>query len=186
MARPPSRLDDLFSFAFHESCMNVYASEKEQHGELCRPGTYLSVPTQLASPRDKTPLEAPPSPPSLDFCPPSAGEHVTSWFKNEVERMAFDTQNAWRTTDINSKFRCVCSQICSQISPGSAVCSEKFVCYCPCVVKALSASLQALSQLPSAAPGSRLDHRQGAGERGGVPLLEEDSCCGVQVGGCVQ
>lgn len=71
---------------------------------------------------------------------------------------------------------------CSQISPGSAVCSVKFVC---CVVEALSASLQALSQLPSAAPGSRLDHRQGAGERGGVSLLEEDSCCGVQVGGCV-
>ncbi|KAI4794596.1 hypothetical protein KUCAC02_031963 [Chaenocephalus aceratus] len=33
------------------------------------------------------------------------GEHVTSWFKNEVERMGFDTQNAWRITDINSKFR---------------------------------------------------------------------------------
>lgn len=38
LARPPSHLEDLFSFAFHESCMNVYASEKEQHGELCRPG----------------------------------------------------------------------------------------------------------------------------------------------------
>lgn len=34
-----------------------------------------------------------------------AGEHVTSWFKNEVERMGFDTQNAWRISDINSKFR---------------------------------------------------------------------------------
>ena len=33
------------------------------------------------------------------------GEHVTSWFKNEVERMGFDTQNAWRISDINSKFR---------------------------------------------------------------------------------
>uniref|UniRef100_A0A8D2ZF07 phosphatidylinositol-3,5-bisphosphate 3-phosphatase n=1 Tax=Scophthalmus maximus TaxID=52904 RepID=A0A8D2ZF07_SCOMX len=50
--------------------MDVYAGEKEQHGELCRPG-----------------------------------EHVTSWFKNEVERMGFDTQNAWRISDINSKFR---------------------------------------------------------------------------------
>uniref|UniRef100_A0A4W6G7Q1 phosphatidylinositol-3,5-bisphosphate 3-phosphatase n=1 Tax=Lates calcarifer TaxID=8187 RepID=A0A4W6G7Q1_LATCA len=50
--------------------MEVYAGEKEQHGELCRPG-----------------------------------EHVTSWFKNEVERMGFDTQNAWRISDINSKFR---------------------------------------------------------------------------------
>ncbi|KAM8864943.1 phosphatidylinositol-3,5-bisphosphate 3-phosphatase MTMR3 isoform 3-T3 [Synchiropus picturatus] len=67
---PPSRLEDLFSFAFHAWCMDVYAGEKEQHGELCRPG-----------------------------------EHVTSWFKNEVERMGFDTQNAWRITDINSKFR---------------------------------------------------------------------------------
>nr|XP_046242187.1 myotubularin-related protein 3 isoform X3 [Scatophagus argus] len=70
VVRPPSRLEDLFSFAFHAWCMNVYAGEKEQHGELCRPG-----------------------------------EHVTSWFKNEVERMGFDTQNAWRITDINSKFR---------------------------------------------------------------------------------
>jgi hypothetical protein len=30
---------------------------------------------------------------------------VTSWFKNEVERMGFDTQNAWRISDINSRFR---------------------------------------------------------------------------------
>uniref|UniRef100_A0A3B5LUW6 Myotubularin related protein 3 n=1 Tax=Xiphophorus couchianus TaxID=32473 RepID=A0A3B5LUW6_9TELE len=68
VVRPPSRLEDLFSFAFHAWCMEVYAGEKEQHGELCRPG-----------------------------------EHVTSWFKNEVERMGFDTQNAWRISDINSK-----------------------------------------------------------------------------------
>ncbi|KAM9822265.1 myotubularin-related protein 3 isoform X2 [Syngnathus typhle] len=70
VVRPPSRLEDLFSFAFHAWCMDVYAGEKEQHGELCRPG-----------------------------------EHVTSWFKNEVERMGFDTQNAWRISDINCKFR---------------------------------------------------------------------------------
>ncbi|XP_041643777.1 myotubularin-related protein 3 isoform X3 [Cheilinus undulatus] len=70
VVRPPTRLEDLFSFAFHAWCMDVYAGEKEQHGELCRPG-----------------------------------EHVTSWFKNEVERMGFDTQNAWRISDINSKFR---------------------------------------------------------------------------------
>ncbi|KAM9392910.1 phosphatidylinositol-3,5-bisphosphate 3-phosphatase MTMR3 isoform 2-T2 [Pholidichthys leucotaenia] len=70
VVKPPSRLEDLFSFAFHAWCMEVYAGEKEQHGELCRPG-----------------------------------EHVTSWFKNEVERMGFDTQNAWRISDINSKFR---------------------------------------------------------------------------------
>uniref|UniRef100_A0A8D2ZF17 phosphatidylinositol-3,5-bisphosphate 3-phosphatase n=1 Tax=Scophthalmus maximus TaxID=52904 RepID=A0A8D2ZF17_SCOMX len=68
VVRPPSRLEELFSFAFHAWCMDVYAGEKEQHGELCRPG-----------------------------------EHVTSWFKNEVERMGFDTQNAWRISDINSK-----------------------------------------------------------------------------------
>uniref|UniRef100_A0A8C6UZ28 phosphatidylinositol-3,5-bisphosphate 3-phosphatase n=1 Tax=Neogobius melanostomus TaxID=47308 RepID=A0A8C6UZ28_9GOBI len=70
VVRPPARLEDLFSFAFHAWCMEFYAGEKEQHGELCRPG-----------------------------------EHVTSWFKNEVERMGFDTQNAWRISDINSKFR---------------------------------------------------------------------------------
>ncbi|XP_062310958.1 myotubularin-related protein 3 isoform X3 [Osmerus eperlanus] len=70
VVRPPSRLEDLFSFAFHAWCVDVYAGEKEQHGEQCRPG-----------------------------------EHVTSWFKNEVERMGFDTHNAWRISDINSKFR---------------------------------------------------------------------------------
>uniref|UniRef100_A0A665W6D1 phosphatidylinositol-3,5-bisphosphate 3-phosphatase n=1 Tax=Echeneis naucrates TaxID=173247 RepID=A0A665W6D1_ECHNA len=70
VVHPPTRLEDLFSFAFHAWCMEVYAGEKEQHCELCRPG-----------------------------------EHVTSWFKNEMERMGFDTQNAWRISDINSKFR---------------------------------------------------------------------------------
>ncbi|XP_029115317.1 phosphatidylinositol-3,5-bisphosphate 3-phosphatase MTMR3 isoform X2 [Scleropages formosus] len=68
--RPPSRLEDLFSFAFHAWCVDFYAGEKEQHGELCRPG-----------------------------------DHVTSRFKNEVERMGFDTQNAWRVSEINNKYR---------------------------------------------------------------------------------
>ncbi|XP_056447557.1 myotubularin-related protein 3 isoform X2 [Gadus chalcogrammus] len=77
--RPPSSLEHLFSFAFHAWCMDVYAGEKEQHGELCRPG-----------------------------------EHVTSWFKNEVERMGFDTQNAWRISDINSRFR-LCSSYPQQL-----------------------------------------------------------------------
>uniref|UniRef100_A0A4W5R4N2 phosphatidylinositol-3,5-bisphosphate 3-phosphatase n=1 Tax=Hucho hucho TaxID=62062 RepID=A0A4W5R4N2_9TELE len=77
--RPPSLLEDLFSFAFHAWCVGVYAGEKEQQGELCRPG-----------------------------------EHVTSWFKNEVERMGFDTQNAWRISDINSKFR-LCSSYPQQL-----------------------------------------------------------------------
>uniref|UniRef100_A0A8C5NAE8 phosphatidylinositol-3,5-bisphosphate 3-phosphatase n=1 Tax=Gouania willdenowi TaxID=441366 RepID=A0A8C5NAE8_GOUWI len=79
VVRPPSRMQDLFSFAFHAWCMEEYAGEKEQHGELCRPG-----------------------------------EHVTSWFKNEVERMGFDTQNAWRITDINSRFR-LCSSYPQQL-----------------------------------------------------------------------
>ncbi|XP_041095915.1 myotubularin-related protein 3-like isoform X3 [Polyodon spathula] len=68
--RPPSHLEELFSFAFHAWCVEVYAGEKEQHGELCRPG-----------------------------------EHVSSRFKNEVERMGFDLQNAWRITEINNKYR---------------------------------------------------------------------------------
>lgn len=38
--RPPSKIEDLFSFAYHAWCMEVYASEKEQHGDLCRPGTW--------------------------------------------------------------------------------------------------------------------------------------------------
>uniref|UniRef100_A0A2D4MNQ1 Myotubularin phosphatase domain-containing protein n=1 Tax=Micrurus spixii TaxID=129469 RepID=A0A2D4MNQ1_9SAUR len=36
--RPPSKIEDIFSFAYHAWCMEVYASEKEQHGDLCRPG----------------------------------------------------------------------------------------------------------------------------------------------------
>lgn len=48
VVRPPSRLEDLFSFAFHAWCMNVYAGEKEQHSELCRPGA-SSPPSQQAA-----------------------------------------------------------------------------------------------------------------------------------------
>lgn len=47
VVRPPSRLEDLFSFAFHAWCMNVYAGEKEQHSELCRPGTSSPPPPRL-------------------------------------------------------------------------------------------------------------------------------------------
>ncbi|XP_043835525.1 myotubularin-related protein 3 isoform X3 [Dromiciops gliroides] len=68
--RPPSKIEDLFSFAYHAWCMEVYASEKEQHGDLCRPG-----------------------------------EHVTARFKNEVERMGFDMNNAWRISNINEKYK---------------------------------------------------------------------------------
>ncbi|XP_067861843.1 myotubularin-related protein 3 isoform X9 [Heptranchias perlo] len=68
--RPPAKIEDLFAFAYHAWCMDVYASEKEQHGDLCRPG-----------------------------------EHVVSRFKNEVERMCFDMQNAWRITNINNKYK---------------------------------------------------------------------------------
>ncbi|XP_054851884.1 myotubularin-related protein 3 isoform X2 [Eublepharis macularius] len=71
--RPPSKIEDLFSFAYHAWCMEVYASEKEQHGDLCRPG-----------------------------------DHVTSRFKNEVERMGFDMNNAWRISNINEKYK-LCS-----------------------------------------------------------------------------
>ncbi|XP_036849570.1 phosphatidylinositol-3,5-bisphosphate 3-phosphatase MTMR3 isoform X3 [Manis javanica] len=68
--RPPTKIEDLFSFAYHAWCMEVYASEKEQHGDLCRPG-----------------------------------EHVTSRFKNEAERMGFDMNNAWRISNINEKYK---------------------------------------------------------------------------------
>ncbi|RXN20951.1 myotubularin-related 3-like isoform X2 [Labeo rohita] len=66
--RPPSQIEELFSFAFHAWCV-----EKEQHGDLCRPG-----------------------------------DHVMSRFQNEVERMGFDTQNAWRVSEINNKYK-LCS-----------------------------------------------------------------------------
>ncbi|XP_051964841.1 myotubularin-related protein 3 isoform X2 [Xyrauchen texanus] len=73
VVRPPSQIEELFSFAFHAWCVDLYMGEKEQHGDLCRPG-----------------------------------EHVVSRFHNEVERMGFDTQNAWRVTEINNKYK-LCS-----------------------------------------------------------------------------
>lgn len=45
---------------------------------------------------------------------------------------------------------------------------------CPCCP-------QALLQLPTEAPGSNLDHRQGAGECGFFQILEEDPCGSLQV-----
>ncbi|XP_072104001.1 myotubularin-related protein 3 isoform X2 [Mobula birostris] len=39
--RPPTKIEDLFAFAYHAWCMDVYASEKEQHGDLCRPGEHV-------------------------------------------------------------------------------------------------------------------------------------------------
>ncbi|XP_063310815.1 myotubularin-related protein 3 isoform X2 [Pelobates fuscus] len=82
--RPPTRIEDLFSFAYHAWCMEVYASEKEQHGDLCRPG-----------------------------------DHVISRFKNEVERMGFDMDNAWRISNINEKFRLCSSYPQELIVPAS-------------------------------------------------------------------
>ncbi|XP_076867856.1 phosphatidylinositol-3,5-bisphosphate 3-phosphatase MTMR3 isoform X2 [Brachyhypopomus gauderio] len=38
-----------------------------------------------------------------DIC--HAGEHVRSRFKGEVHRMGFDSQSAWRTSNINDNFR---------------------------------------------------------------------------------
>uniref|UniRef100_A0A4W4FPA4 phosphatidylinositol-3,5-bisphosphate 3-phosphatase n=1 Tax=Electrophorus electricus TaxID=8005 RepID=A0A4W4FPA4_ELEEL len=74
VARPPSHLDGLFSFAFHAWCTDSYSSEKETHSELCRPGTARA-------------------------CPPE-------WLK--VDRMSFDTRNAWRISEINDKYK-LCS-----------------------------------------------------------------------------
>ncbi|XP_059379346.1 myotubularin-related protein 3-like isoform X2 [Carassius carassius] len=68
VVRPPSQIEELFSFPFH-----AWSAEKEQHGDLCRPG-----------------------------------DHVMSRFHNEVERMGFDTLNAWRVSEINNKYK-LCS-----------------------------------------------------------------------------
>lgn len=40
---------------------------------------------------------------------------------------------------------------------------------------------QTVLQLPPEAPGSNMDHRQGAGERSVLPVLEEDPRGGIQV-----
>lgn len=40
------------------------------------------------------------------------GEHVTSRFKNEVERMGFDMNNAWRISNINEKYKWVVFDPC--------------------------------------------------------------------------
>ncbi|XP_058244609.1 myotubularin-related protein 3 isoform X4 [Hemibagrus wyckioides] len=73
VTRPPSQLEELFSFAFHAWCMDSYSSEKEQHNEHCRPG-----------------------------------DHVISRFHSEVKRMGFDTQKAWRISELNDKYK-LCS-----------------------------------------------------------------------------
>uniref|UniRef100_A0A671S4N8 phosphatidylinositol-3,5-bisphosphate 3-phosphatase n=1 Tax=Sinocyclocheilus anshuiensis TaxID=1608454 RepID=A0A671S4N8_9TELE len=57
--RPPSQIEELFSFAFHAWCV-----EKEQHGDLCRPGTVwpsqtLSACLRHQSVRSHCPLLAP-------------------------------------------------------------------------------------------------------------------------------
>uniref|UniRef100_A0A672LLQ8 phosphatidylinositol-3,5-bisphosphate 3-phosphatase n=1 Tax=Sinocyclocheilus grahami TaxID=75366 RepID=A0A672LLQ8_SINGR len=57
--RPPSQIEELFSFAFHAWCV-----EKEQHGDLCRPGTAwpsqtLSACLRHQSVRSHCPLLAP-------------------------------------------------------------------------------------------------------------------------------
>ncbi|XP_031433386.1 myotubularin-related protein 3 isoform X2 [Clupea harengus] len=44
--------------------------------------------------------------PHSDIC--RAGDHVTSRFKNEVERMGFETHGTWRISEINRGFR-LCS-----------------------------------------------------------------------------
>uniref|UniRef100_A0AAY4DN94 phosphatidylinositol-3,5-bisphosphate 3-phosphatase n=1 Tax=Denticeps clupeoides TaxID=299321 RepID=A0AAY4DN94_9TELE len=66
--RPPSRLEDLFAFAYYAWFVDVCSSERDQ----------------------------------------SSVEPATSLFRNEVERMGFDTQNAWRISEINIKHK-LCS-----------------------------------------------------------------------------
>ncbi|KAG8146160.1 hypothetical protein E2320_012545 [Naja naja] len=103
--RPPSKIEDVFSFAYHAWCMEVYASEKEQHGDLCRPGMLcycLAIGEYLTLQTHARFLFA--SRCSSD----TLGEHVTSRFKNEVERMGFDMNNAWRISNINEKYK-LCS-----------------------------------------------------------------------------
>uniref|UniRef100_A0AAY4E3E5 phosphatidylinositol-3,5-bisphosphate 3-phosphatase n=1 Tax=Denticeps clupeoides TaxID=299321 RepID=A0AAY4E3E5_9TELE len=41
VVRPPARLDELFSFAFHTWCMKDDAEDAENHGEMCRAGDHV-------------------------------------------------------------------------------------------------------------------------------------------------
>lgn len=41
------------------------------------------------------------------FCVSPPGDHVRHRMEMEVKRMGFDTQNAWRVSDINSKYKYV-------------------------------------------------------------------------------
>ncbi|KAL4609597.1 myotubularin-related protein 3-like [Arapaima gigas] len=77
--RPPSRMEELFSFVFHASHTEMSSVEREQRVQHCQPG-----------------------------------DHVTSRFVNEVQRMGFDLQKAWRITKINSKYR-LCSSYPEQL-----------------------------------------------------------------------
>lgn len=148
--RPPSQIEELFSFAFHAWCV-----EKEQHGDLCRPGTVWPSQTLSACLRLKSDVSqivwsmyfllvlhsqtALPLKESTRYTCISLqrttqnlsnyfffgnplplylqdssltrlsllGDHMMSHFHNEVERMGFDTQNAWRVSEINNKYKWV-------------------------------------------------------------------------------
>lgn len=52
---------------------------------------------------------------------------------------------------------------------------------CLCLTRSCFVSCQALFQLPPKADGSCLDHRQRAGARCLLQVMEENSSCGVQV-----
>lgn len=72
--------------------------------------------------------------------------------------------------------RCLLTENPLLSHPSSLVLSRLHVLFNGCC------PLQAVPQLPSATSGPSLDHGQGAGERGNVPLLEEDPRRGLQVG----
>lgn len=99
-----------------------------------------------------------------------AGGHQRR-FKRELERMGFDSHSAWRISTINSNYRWN-----SRNTHTSSHQQPEQRHHEPCVCIP-----QALCQLPRANNRACCRHRPGAGEGGGVQIMEEDPGRRLQV-----
>lgn len=229
--RPPSRLEDLFAFAFHAWCMEVYAGEKEQHGELCRPGTLLIARLSLQKLTQTCILLIGHL---CCHCRWTCDLMVQEWGGEDGLWHSKCLEDIWYQQQVQvdaAFFQDTASVLISELqledgfhpllslanSTSQYVLNSGWLCYCtPWVLNpgqirgwprirclqtdfcwaitilwcslslfnfALCALLhcQALPQLSSATPSASLDYWQRARKCGSLPLLEEVSCCSLQV-----
>ncbi|XP_075417651.1 phosphatidylinositol-3,5-bisphosphate 3-phosphatase MTMR4 isoform X2 [Tenrec ecaudatus] len=101
----PAKPEDLFAFAYHAWCLGL--TEEDQHTHLCQPGEATLLFGRLLTPWfssfhvwtwlswEMTGV--------VGGCVP--GEHVRGRQEAELARMAFDLQNVWRVSHINSNYK---------------------------------------------------------------------------------